>query len=290
MAVMKQEAVLKRPVRKKAIIADMPPVPSVLPLETPLAVSKYSFEEAKKKWKILNPETLKWVNRDSFVQKCLGEADLLRPLEDTTQELTREVMHAKGKKSEYALNALACTYIDLRDKSARLPKFGKWVTSMYKDDKDFATILSKAAQSKGGNVVISADIIDILRAGSSKHYYSCLGPGGGFNEVLQGVCEQCPGIFVAYIDHVDGDMKWRSWLHHIVVNGEDAVGAMSPYGQGGSLAQVAKLLADKGIKLYRLSNYERGDVVECVGAFTQSIHWDLYTWKEVRGTLVKPLE
>ena len=290
-----ENAAVKKPrVRKKpALIEDEPVVmqPLSSPLKLPKPLSKYNIADARKQWRILDPLTIKWVERDEFVQRCVGEGAKECPVEQTVLDMT-----APGVKilsdAEKELRQHAVTYITLRNKAARLPKFGKWVSSMFKDNKEFAVILSKAAQNQAGTIVISDDIVDMLRAGSSKHYYSCLGPGGGFEEVIKTACEKCPGVFVAYLNHPDQDMKWRSWLHHIVVDGENCVGAMRPYGQGATLQQLASILADKNIKLYQLySGYgptAESVKVEGVNLFKESLHWDLHTWKQLYGTLIKP--
>lgn len=289
-AAVKKAAVKKPAAKPRAKRVAIPVIQDVTPLLTP---AKRDFTEAKNKYVILDPDKLQLVERDEFVKKCVGQQTIITPLEDI---IVNEVGNKyRPSAAEQDMFTAARHYKHHHAKNARLPKFSKWLSSMYASNKEYAVVLSTLGnKGQGGELVISDDVVDILRGGEGPHLGSCLGANGMFSNVLQHVVEKAPGIFVAYIDHPqDGKMKWRSWLHHIKVDGEDAVGAMNPYGRGGKLEDVAAMLATKGMKLYLLTNFpgNNGYVpVKPVDCFKQSMHWDLHTQDcdKLYGKLVVP--
>lgn len=245
-------------------------------------VSVYDFEDAKQRFKIEDPFRVKYVPRNEFVQSVLGNANVERPLEDVVYG-TPSYTNASGM-----LRELAGQYRVLRDQGARLPKFGKWISSTFPSNQDLLNLTAKAGQEQGkGGLVISGDIIDILRCADGQ-LGSCLGAGGMFKEVPVAACEETPGIFIGYInDPTTGKMKARSWLHHVrLENGEDAVLAMRWYGQGGTHEMLANYFADRGVKLFASdywSQHQGGGAgkmrVQYIDCFKRSLHWDLYTWE-----------
>lgn len=194
-----------------------------------------------------------------------------------------------GTKAEQMLRLVARHYSALENKGARLPKFSKWVTSLFKDDKDLAQALAKYCQVKGGDgIIISCNPVDILRAADTKHYWSCLDDKGAFTEVLPAVLEKCPGIAVAYVEGDDGKMRGRCWLHVVEVGGKLGVCPASHiYGHGVTHADLAKHIRGMGVEVYKEVCFgDNRTAGKYVGCFTANIHWDTYTWHPNKSFVV----
>ena len=259
------------------------------------------WDAMKKKYNIagFTPEKLKIVPRDSFIQAIAGNDSNERAIEDVIAQNPEHDYTVAAKE----IRDLSLTYIKLRNEDARLPKFGKWVNSMFPSNQDYQRIISQRGQTAGvGALQISADIVDILRGGDVPG--SCLNDRGGYTEVLKAVAEEAPGIGVAFInDQTTGKMAGRLWLHHakIVETGEDVVVAAGlVYGHRFTHQQVADYLAERGYRLFVYDPYgyyypnNKGNdkvKVEFVNCLDRSIHWDTYTWgqyKKVDATEIKP--
>lgn len=249
------------------------------------------WEQATKDYNIagFNPAELNVVQRDD-VMLSLVETASQAPLERAIYgSKLPEDATAEAKE----LRNLARAYIVLANKNARLPKFSKWVSSMFAGNDKLMMILSKAGQNSGKqDIIISCNPIDILRGADSKHFWSCLGANGGFREVLKGVVTRCPGVAVAYVDHPeDGKMKCRVWLNHGIVNGKDVIVMMNPYGNGFTKEHIAKIIADKGYDVYQSSYYNEGGVkFELVNTFDwkgkdKGVHWDILEYEQ-KGVLL----
>lgn len=203
------------------------------------------------------------------------------PLEDICKRLTDDQGAAAIE-----VRKLAKQYIIFRNKNARLPGFGKWVSSMFKNDQELVAVMARAAQhvrtAKTG-VVISCNPVDILRGGLGKHFQTCLGPngddcGGGwwngqYSDVLPAVLDECPGVAVAFV--ADGDHEYyraRAWVHHIEVDGKTAIQINSIYGNGMEEKQLAKIIASKGYDVYD-QNWGKTNY-KFINNFKRNIHWD----------------
>lgn len=242
-----------------------------------------------------DPDKLKIVQRDDVMLSLVEAAAPMPP----TEVLLADWHNQNDPKTDEAkqLRALARNYIVLSNKDARLPKFSKWVSSMFAGDNKLMIELSKAGQSGAkpnasddAGIIISCNPIDILMGGMSKYFNTCLGHGGkddkggyggAYKKVLQGALERCPGIAVAYMRADDGYLKCRIWLNHARVNGKDVICIMRPYGNGFTTEQVAKLIASKGYDVYEIGYYwgnegRNATKVEWVGVFNgERIHWDI---------------
>ena len=241
-----------------------------------------NWEAAKAAFKIegFKPEKLKIVPRN----------ELLIGLVDVGGEKAIEKMMADddtlryGNKEQKLLRLCARQYCQLANKNARLPKFSKWVTSLFKDDKEMHNELAKYGQGvPKAPFTISCNPVDILRAADTEHFWSCLTHDGGFRDVLPGVLEHCPGIAVAYVNGDNGKMQGRIWIHL----GEDKAGkkviilASSRYGTGLEHNALAEYLAAKGFDVYKDCRWDGGGnemALKYVECFKHNVHWDTYTW------------
>lgn len=293
----KKVAVVKKPVVKKVAAKKIEEAQVVTAAVEALAQPEgpnnpvIDWDAMKKKYNIAGytPEKLKIVPRDDFMQAIAGNDSNERAVEDVIAQNPERDYTAAAKE----IRDLSHTYIKLRNEDARLPKFGKWVNSMFPANADYQRIISQRGQTAGiGALQVSADIVDILRGGDVPG--SCLNDRGGFTDVLKAVAQEAPGIGVAFInDPTTGKMAGRLWLHHakIVDTGEDVVVAASiVYGHRFTHQQVADYLAERGYRLFMYDPYEyyrdtkRGDSqkVEFVNCLNRSIHWDTYTWNQYK--------
>ena len=302
----KKVAAVKKPLVKKVAVKKVEDTPIVAAAVEALAQPAgpnnpvIDWDAMKKKYNIAGytPEKLKIVPRDDFMQAIAGNDSNERAVEDVIAQNPERDYTAAAKE----IRDLSHTYIKLRNEDARLPKFGKWVNSMFPANADYQRIISQRGQTAGiGALQVSADIVDILRGGDVPG--SCLSDRGGFTDVLKAVAQEAPGIGVAFInDPTTGKMAGRLWLHHakIVDTGEDVVVAASiVYGHRFTHQQVADYLAERGYRLFMYDPYEyyganmKGEkyTVEFVNCLNRSIHWDTYTWgqyKTVKAHEIQP--
>ena len=262
------------------------------------------WEQAFKDFPIkgYDPDKLKIVPRDNVMLSLVEAAAPLPPVEVLLADWTNQNNPTTPEAQQ--LRALARNYVVLSNKEARLPKFSKWVSSMFAGDNKLMVELSKAGQvgakpnaSDDTGIIISCNPIDILMGGMSKYFNTCLGHGGpedkggyrgAYKKVLQGALERCPGIAVAYMRADDGFLKCRIWLNHGRVDGKDVICIMHPYGNGFDQNQIAKLIAAKGYDVYNVGWGARGSAkkVEWVGVFNgEHIHWDIIEGQHM-GVLV----
>ncbi len=293
----KKVAAVKKPLVKKVAVKKVEDTPIVAAAVEALAPPEgpsnpvIDWDAMKKKYNIAGytPEKLKIVPRDDFMQAIAGNDSNERAVEDVIAQNPERDYTAAAKE----IRDLSHTYIKLRNEDARLPKFGKWVNSMFPANADYQRIISQRGQTAGiGALQVSADIVDILRGGDVPG--SCLNDRGGFTDVLKAVAQEAPGIGVAFInDPTTGKMAGRLWLHHakLVDTGEDVVVAASiVYGHRFTHQQVADYLASRGYRLFMYDPYEyygnnkKGEkyTVEFVNCLNRSIHWDTYTWGQYK--------
>lgn len=235
-----------------------------------------------------DPENLKILPRDEVMRSLVTVTEQ----ESIERAIWKQSLPENATDEAKELKKLAREYIVLSNKKARLPKFSKWVSSMFAGNEKLMVMLSKASQIGGkSEIIVSCNPVDILRGGVSKHFATCLGCGDGgyggmFKHVLQGVLERCPGIAVAYIDHPeDHTMKCRIWLNHAKVNGKDVIAFLRPYGNGFTVEQIADLIASKGYDAY-LAGYGGDTPFEMVNGFNERIHWDIIEYGALRGKLL----
>lgn len=276
-AVVKKAVGVHKPRVKKVELIEA--VAEVVAAPEPPVPEKRDFTEAKKKWQLGDIDNMKYMPRDEFVQSVLGD------IGGKTVEEAIAVSATPGALAE-ELRALSKNYIVLRDTGARLPKFSKWVTSMYADKKDLHVVLAREAQAATDKRVhISGDIVDLLRLADTTHYWSCLAANGMYKEVTRAIVERCPGIFIAYVDGDDGKMKGRIFLNHGKIKDKDVVFAAGHlYGNGFTLTQLADYFADLGVEFYQYA-YGGTEItpVNCFGKDDFRIHYDTPTWNATLG-------
>lgn len=241
-------------------------------------------------YRIVDPASLKAVPRTEFMQSICGAYDLEpMPIEHVISE-AGNVYYQHPVFADNLTLQLAREYINHSNNNARLPKFGKWATGMYKDRKELAKDIADFGQkaSKDKRVLhISGDPYDILRSGISSKFFSCLKLGGGFDQqrVLQRIVEECAGIAVAFFQDPDSpEMTGRLFLHHVKrKDGSDAIVCQS--GPRGNLhaKNIVEVLKTKGIAVSEGNCSLRKDdmgvePVEFQECFTENLHYDIYTW------------
>lgn len=254
---------------------------------------------------IIDPETVKVQPRDNFITGLCGEIEDATSIEAVIHEFSQT---DEATTDHIELGRYAAYYIELTSKGARLPKFTRWITSMWADNKAFAKIMADEGQKAANRkVLVSVSPVDILRCADTPHFYSCFKwPTDQLNHrdaskvrrdewhrLPATILEECTGIGLMYVDDENGKIMGRQWIHHARLRdtGEDiAVLSDRPYGclRGD---YVAKLLAQRGIKTGLVTanqNSRTGEPIEYVGCFTSSIHHDVYTWDtQARCRIVK---
>ena len=231
--------------------------------------------------------------RTDFLKSNVGMLDHVRPVEEICNE-TRS-----NAPAAYEIRSLSGTYIELRNRGARLPKFTRWVTGMFAGNKDYANFLAaEAAKATARRIYLSCDLIDILRCADTPHFGSCFAYKGGeyeeegaehrsyksdYGDMPKRIAEECEGIAIAYIDDENGHMLGRFWLHHAIEKktGEPLLVVATGYYGCMSYTFLAQLLADNGLRVGvpRTAGIAGVDIpIEYVGCFKESVHHDLYTW------------
>lgn len=238
---------------------------------------------------IAAPDKIEYVERDDFIKSLLMKATPPEmPLEDAVLKIraNMESYNFDGKfKVSAATAALAKDYIKYRKRGARLPKFSRWAAGMFKDDAALAGDLAMAGkwEEKSGDIVISGDVMDLLRNADTHHFSSCLKAGGVYEDVTKGIVTDHSGIAIAYVDDENGRMRGRVWVHHAqrADTGADVAVVCQKWGGTLEARQVVDLLRDKGHEAYVGGAYGRqgdGIYVNFVNCFTTNIHHDMYTW------------
>ena len=252
-------------------------------------LSSDEWQQAFKKYQIegFDPENLEILPRDEFIQSLCGEI-AQRPIEEVVA--AQQNIRMEEKKE---LREMAQQYIVLRDRGARLPKFGRWIGSMFSNNPEYLKLVSKIGQDAGKKgVVVSCRPVDILRAADTEHFWSCLNDGGQYMDVLPAVLTETSGIGVAYIDGDDGKMQGRTWVHHAQKDGKDVVVLASQYGNGVDFTALADYFINLGYDTYKDVRWDydgnANHRVEYVNCFTRSLHWDTYTWERGEVRYVPP--
>lgn len=239
------------------------------------------WDAAKKLYAIegFAPEKLKILPR---LPQLTGIVTRNESSEEVHKRAKDDVALANGTKAQKLLRLLARQYCALENKGARMPKFSKWVTSLFKDDKELHNALAKYSQNAGAGFIISCNPVDILRAADTKHYWSCLDHNGGFTDVLPAVLTKAPGIAIVYVNGPDGKMQGRAWIHCCEVDGKRAFAIARQYGNGLLIKDVAAHIeAMTKLKCYSTRSVDYGLKPvngSYVGCFTKNLHWDDYTW------------
>lgn len=251
-----------------------PPKPPTGMLPAPERdMSKYAF---------LKPEAVKFVPRDDFIQSVCG---MLPPLEvDVAAYVLQHYMCSNltcvPKDLQSNLYYVASYYKDLTNRGARLPKFSRWVTSLYPNEKRYVEVFSAIGQKvKPITVIVSDKCEDILRAADSKFFASCFKG----SKTLKDIAEQVPGMGVIFGDDAEsGQMQLRMWLLHVKTkDGKDGLGLGRMYGAQADSKAIAESLskANNNCPVFLMSNNgTAGDDVEAVNGFKTSLYFDFNCW------------
>lgn len=236
-------------------------------------------------------DQVNYVERDEFIKKLIGQTESPgKAAEDAIVAIWNDMRRGLPVqvKVEQTTVMLAQDYIRYRDKGARLPKFGRWASGMFRDDKKLANDIAAAGkyEEKTGDVIISGDAVDILRCADTPHFTSCFkynGGKGAYKDVPKAICENTPGIAIAYVDDDNRKMRGRVWVHHAVRldTKEDVAVVCNAWAGSLPARQVAEIIKAKGIPAAISAGGGYGNTpVRYVNCFTNNIHHDLYTWQE----------
>lgn len=173
---------------------------------------------------VSDPAKVGYVARTPFLQSLCGTHDTgaPKPLEDAVWEETRYCNKVDALSTDARLYDLARTYRKYRDQGARLPAFGRWVSSMYQQDAKLNQRLALLGQKQASpKIIISDRAEDILRAGNVVGFSSCLAYEGNdegykFHYVVEDIARSCPGIAVAYVADAQGRMTGRCFINHCI--------------------------------------------------------------------------
>lgn len=251
----------------------------------------------ERKYPIYDEAHIKFMERDDFIKSVCGiVSPTAKPLEEAVLSIWEKQREggAVKFKVDRATVRMARDYIHYRKRDARLPKFSKWATGMFRDDATLAADLATAGkwEEKSSDIVISCSMADINRNAATPHFSSCLTPGGYYGEVTQQILENCPGIGIAYVKDDKDYMRGRCWIHHAqrVDDGVDCIVVCTKWGGTLTAEQVVEVLRAKGIPAYVGGSYGNqragGIPVNFIGCFDRDIHHDMYTW--VKGFKVAP--
>ena len=98
---------------------------------------------------------------------------------------------------------LAQQYVKLRNKGARLPNFSKWVMGLFAGNQEYSNWLAAEGQNAAKRkIVMSVDVVDILRAADTPHFASCFGkPKGTSSNIDRKLADAYAGLFRAFLKH-----------------------------------------------------------------------------------------
>lgn len=212
---------------------------------------------------IWNPETVGFVERDDFIRSLAATSAVVEavPLEQSILAKWKRQLAQPGalKAAQLevspAIARMARDYARYTKGGARLPKFSRWASSMFPNDKELGNTLAKLGQVKAeaGKIVFSAECYDLMRAGVTPHFGSCFRVASVGGESLRAIATAATGIGIAFVDDEKGLMRGRTWLYHAkrVKDGADVVVFASyPYGKFDEAA-AAKALKDRGFLVYK---------------------------------------
>lgn len=259
----------------------------------------------EEEYNIYPPDKVEYVPRDEFVQSLISlHSPKAKAAEDAILSIWDDQQHRRPVlcKVDPATVTLARDYIRYRDQGARLPKFSRWATGMFRDNKQLASDLATAGkyQESSGEIVISGDKIDILRCADTPHFSSCFKyraeyPLGDYTQLPKLICEKTPGICIAYVDDENKRMRGRVWVHHArrQDNGKDVAVVCQAWAGSLPAKQVAEVINSMGIEALVGEGYGRevksknAVLVDFINCFDTQVHHDMYTWR--KGFSVEPV-
>jgi hypothetical protein len=270
----------------------MPAMAAILPKDPIVASVIPKSIRDPSKYNIIDLKTVKYVERDEFIKRISG------PLESSEVDLalaliTRQTQAGASFQDEFI--RLANTYDTLRRTEARLPKFSRWVTSLYPKRAELAAEFARLGQKMTNDVYeVSGDVVDILRCADTPHFASCFKAGGFSQDIPKQIAERATGVCIVFADDAAGKMKSRTWGVHVRdPKGNDAL--MLGSGRYGvmDVDTVGKKIAEKyGIDVYRTGGgYQyppppKSSMVklETVSGINAALYFDFPIWGTVEGT------
>lgn len=171
---------------------------------------------------ILTPK-LKFIERTEFLQSLTGEF----AFDLKSNPLTLDKLPKKFQGDIKASTAFH-VYGQLQATDARLPKFSKWLSSVYPDFKELHNAVALAMTgNQADTLIIATDAMSMYNGGNTPFFYTCLAtahvkadgtmiPQGSYLKSMHGIMDKMEGISIAYIlDRKTGFMKGRIWMHHV---------------------------------------------------------------------------
>lgn len=238
------------------------------------------------RYHIWDPAFVEYKERTKFLQSVEGEYTCQEALEDILACVRVPVL-----VDNIPLATIAARYKELRGYNARLPKFTRWVTSLFPGNAKIATELAKRGQAAAKReIVISGTLVDLLRSGYSPHFSSCLGfryqsttpEASKWQGYPVRIAEEWPGIAIAYTQDKDKQFTARQFLAHgRTKQGEDVVVAQGNYApsNGLSVKNIATALASKKVRVFQRSyDTVMGESLTFVDCPTTTMHFDIPTW------------
>lgn len=241
---------------------------------------------------VADPAKVGYAERTPFMRSLCGEYDTGKstPLEDCVYENTRY----SRAKVDVKLHDLAQTYRKYRDQGARLPTFGRWISSMFQKDNELNRALAGMGQKQDSpKIIISVAAEDLLRSGDVIGGDSCLKWAGdsknyNYHYVLQEIVRACPGIGVAYIPDPSGFMKGRAFINHAVdeKTGKDMV-CINPVRGTMRHDLLKRIFSEKGLLCATMQTEwydptkQSGEFkhpIKMIGNFKEKIHYDVASW------------
>lgn len=249
------------------------------------------------KYNIFDPDYVEFVPRLDFLQKLTGVVEKQSPLEDILYKQESEKYVTPG---EVNLAMLANNYKQAKAMGARLPKFSKWLTNMFVGNMIVQEAVAKAGQHQSSKIVLSTDLVDILRSGDTPHFHTCYNIAANnvtHMDMPVRIAEKTPGVMLAYSDDENGKMQGRVWLQAVEM--PDESNAVIIHGSLGniSIPNVVSALQEKGATVLLHYPYifddikavsSRSTIVKNIGGFNTSTNFDFYG-HQITGYLVDKL-
>ena len=245
------------------------------------------------KYHIYDPDKVDFLPRLDFLQALTGTVDVTMPIEDIVllEESARLAKRRWGEPHPEELDLLTLVqyYKNLQSMNARLPKFSKWLTSMFVANKQVQDTLAAAGQRKEDKVVLSTDKVDIMRSGDTPHFATCFRLSAesiydsAYSKMPVNIVEKAPGVMIAYVDDDKGKIQGRVWVQAAELpNGNNVVVVARRLGNI-SLANVVTALQKQGATVYTIRYVEgvkrdnKVVTLKNVGGFTKGEHFDFNT-------------
>lgn len=248
------------------------------------------------------PQKIEWLGRKYTIQKFdfdnefQARTPFLRSLEGTfgVPDMPLEdvvIMLKRNGRLQISqdLFDMAMAFMRYRDQGARLPKFSRWVTGMFRDRTDLAKMLAEAGKAATGTepITLSCQAQDILRAGDTPHLYSCFKSSDLWGYMPRAIATLTPGIGLLYQNDEKGELLGRAWVHHAKLKetGEN-VAVVAAFKGSMNEDRARQFFDSKKIKAYvagyGVSNpiQRKKEIANYFKCFDTEVHHDLNTWSK----------